>query len=251
LVYGLKLPLEFLQVDPRDIPTIIDDPVPLSLRVCGLKDPVKTATISSLEKNLEAAEADFRAAKNNSLPELKLSAGYIGNGIGSSGSQTMQDVLNGRKEDSNQNLGLGPTWNVGVSLAWPLDNSLARSDRTRKFLSKEKIASQLQIENDSLKSNWRELCRKLKVEKRNERTYKNVVSQQRKRAKAENRRFSLGRITVDQLVTAEDDLGNWEFMSHQKSIEVRQLAWNVQQVSGEMYRRIQPAIEARRMEESQ
>jgi outer membrane protein TolC len=250
LVFSLKMPMEFLQVNPMDIPTQIDEPTELSLRICGHKDPKKTAQIKGLEKSLEAAQADFSASKNSSLPDLKLIAGYRGNSIDGSGSQTAQEVLNGSKGPDNTNIGLGPTWNIGLSLAWPLDNSLAHADRTKRYLAKEKLVSQLQIQNDNLKSQWLEVCRKLSVEKNNEKNYKNVVNRQKKRVSAENRRFSLGRITVDQLVTAEDDLGRWEFLSQQKSIEVRQLAWTVQKISGELYSRILPAIEAR-MKETQ
>ena len=248
LVFGLKLPQEFIQVEPMDIPTKIDEPVKTGLKMCGLKDPRETATIMGLKKNLEAAKSDFAASKNGSLPDLKLIAGYRGTGLDSSGSQANEDVLDGKYNGPNP--GLGPAWNVGLSLAWPLDNSFARVDRTKKYLTKEKIKAQLEIEKDSLKSSWRELCRNLRVESENEKTYRNVVLEQRKRVRAESRRFSLGRITVDQLVTAEDDLSNWEFQSHQKSIQVRQIAWNVQRVSGELYRKISPVIEAR-MKDSQ
>src|SRR5690606_36556942 len=116
---------------------------------------------------------------------------------------------------------------------------------------KEQLVSQLQIENDSLQSQWRELCRKLNVEANNEKTYSNVVKQQKVRVNAENRRFTLGRISVNEWVTAEDDLGQWEFLSQQKAIEVRQLAWSVQKVSGELYKRIAPVLEARMKGEEQ
>ncbi len=209
----------------------------------GLKEPQKTAMIMTIEKNLEAAQSDWRAAKNNGLPDLKLVGGYRGNSVEGSGSQTMSDVLDGRYD--GQNPGLGPAWNVGFTLAWPLNNSLAQAQQTQRYLEKEQLVSQLQIENDNLKSLWRDLCRKLRVESSNEKAYNNIVEGQKSRVSAENRRFSLGRIRVDQLVTAEDDLGQWEFLSQQKAVEVRQLAWSVQKISGELYKRIWPWLESR------
>ncbi|MCB0377717.1 MAG: TolC family protein [Bdellovibrionales bacterium] len=241
LVYGLKLPMEFLPVDPMDIPTQIDDPVPLGLRVCGLKEPRKTAEILSLEKNLEALKADFSAVKNEAYPDLSLKANYTGNSIDTSGSTTFQQVLSGR--DTNGN-GLGPMWSVGLVLDWPLDNSKNRADRAQKFVEREQTVSQLQMAKDQLQASWKDLCRQLRVELENEKITSNVVREQKKRVKAENRRFSLGRISVSDLVQAEDDLGRWEFSNSQKSVQVRSLAWRVQALSGELFKKITPAVEA-------
>ena len=241
LVFSLKLPMSFLSVDPIEIPIVIDNPLPLSLRVCGQKEPIKTANIYSLEKSLEAVSADFKAAKNDSLPDLKLTAAYRGNSIDDKASETLQNVLKGSDDNG---FGRGPSWNVGLKLKWSLDNSSARAMRTQKYIEKERITSRLSLAIDDLKSQWRDSCRRLNVQWANEKVYDNVVQEQKKRVKAEERRFRLGRIRVNQLVTAEDDLGQWELQSQQKKIESRQLAWQVQQLSGELYRKISPGVES-------
>ncbi|MEM7646118.1 MAG: hypothetical protein AAF203_04340, partial [Pseudomonadota bacterium] len=98
LVIDLKLPAEFLGIDPMLVPTAIDNPVPLSLRVCGQKEPKKSALVNQLEKNLEALDATFNAAQNDSLPDLKLVAGYRGNSIDGEASNTFQNVLQGNND---------------------------------------------------------------------------------------------------------------------------------------------------------
>lgn len=240
LVISLKLPSEFLEVNPMEVPLDIDNPIPLGVRVCGHKEPQKNANIVVLEKKLEGLDADFKAAKNSSLPDLKLVAGYRGNSIDPRASQTMQNVLAGRDDDG---FGRGPSWNMGLKLIWPLSNSEARAERTKKYIEKEQVASELRTAVDTLKVEWRDLCRRLRVEKNNDRIFKSVVLEQKKRVKAEGRRFSLGRATVNQLVTAEDDLGLWEYNSQQKEIEVRQLSWQVQKYSGELYKSIKSMVE--------
>ncbi len=240
LVISLALPTEFLAEDPMDVPTTIDNPVPLGLRICGQKEPVKTAEVYALEKNLESLDFDFKAAKNESLPDLKLIAGYRGNSIDDEASVTVENVLAGRDDEG---FGRGLAWNVGLSLSWPLNNSGAKAMRTQKYIEKEQTAARLQIAVDGLKSQWRDSCRRLKAEWKTEKLYNTVVSEQKKRVRAEEKRFRLGRIGVNQLVTAEDDLSLWILQSHQKKIEVRQLAWQVQKQSGELYRFLAPHIE--------
>jgi outer membrane protein TolC len=240
LVIALKLPKEFLNIDPMDVPLVIDNPVPLGLRICGQKEPNKTAKIATLEKNLEALESDFRAAKSDSLPDLKLIAGYRGNSIDNSAATTIRNVLKGN-DDSG--FGRGPSWNVGMNLVWPLDNSLARAERTQKYIEKEQTAAKLRAAEDELNIEWRDICRQLRTEDQNDKTFKEVVKQQKKRVRAEEKRFSLGRATVNQLVIAEDDLGTWEFSSQQKEIQVKQISWQIQKYSGELYRSIDSAIE--------
>ncbi len=247
LVIGLKLPKSFLGIDPMDVPTSIDDPVSAGLRVCGKEEPTKTARIHSLEKRLESLESDYQASKNESLPDLKLVAGYRGNAIDSRAAQTVEDVFDGRDDVG---FGLGPAWNVGVKLNIPLSNSAARAQRAQKYVQKEQTVVQLGLAVDELKTLWRSTCRKLEAERKNEKLYNRVVKEQKRRVQAEEKRFRLGRVGVNQLVTAEDDLGLWEFQSQQKSIEVRQLAWQVQRYSGELFKQLSPHIQSRLKEAS-
>lgn len=240
LAISLGFPESFLRVNPMDIPTTIDNPVPLALRVCGHKEPLKTAQIHSLEKSLEALDNDYKATDNMSLPELNLVAGYRGNSIDSSASQNMQNVLNGRDENG---FGLGPAWNVGLELKWALSNSEAKAKQAQTYINKEKTKAQLQIAVDNLKTEWRSLCRQLKVEHANENRFSQIVSEQKKRVKGNERRFRLGRLDVGSLVDSENDLGSWQFRRHQKRVQVRSLAWKVQQYSGELYRSLATFVE--------
>ena len=242
LVIQLKLPKSFLAIDPMDVPTAIDNPVPLGIRVCGQKEPSKTAAVFTLEKQLEGLDADFQASKNESLPDLKLVAGYQGNSIDGSAGTNFDNVMRGRV---NNGFGLGPSWTVGLKLEFPLDNSAARAERAKNFISREQVSTQLISEVDNLKTRWRKACRDLKTEWENSKIYQNVVLEQKKRVKAQDRRFRLGRVSVNELVVAEDDLGSWQFQNQQKAVQVRLLAWQVQQYSGELYRQLSPYVQQR------
>ena len=229
LIINLELPDPLLQVDAMDIPMGIDEPVQTALRACDLKNPKKTAGIQALEKKLAAFDSDFKASKNESLPDLKLIASYQGNSIDNRSSVNFRNVLRGLDDNG---FGRGPSWNLGVSLFWPLNNSQARSQRTTQFIEKEKASTQLRMAVDDLKTRWHDNCRKLKVEEENLKIYAQTVNQQKKRLVSEEKRFSLGRIGVNQWVNAEDDLDQWEFNKNQKSVELRQRAWEIQKISG-------------------
>lgn len=239
LAISLGFPKSFLRVDPMDIPILVDNPAPLALRLCGLKEPTKTAEIRTLEKKLEGLKYDFRANRNEQLPDLKLVAGYKGNSIDDRAAVTFNNVLNG--DDSN-GFGRGPVWHVGFQLNWPLANSGARAQLATTFIEKERVASQLQSAVDDLQIQWRDLCRQLRVETENEKVFQNIVLEQKKRVKADEKRFRLGRLSVNQFIDAETDLGDWEFRSHQKKVEVRALAWQVQQTAGELYKKLDPLV---------
>ncbi len=240
LVTSLKLPSELAYVDPIEIPTSIDDPGFTSLKACAQKAPTKTAGIHSIEKNLEALDSDYQAAQGDSLPDLKFVAGYRGNSIDASASETVRNVFRGNQENS---FGRGPAWNAGLQLIWPLSNSASQAQRAQKYIQREQTSARLRLAVDDLQTTWKDVCRRLKVELENERRYRQVVSEQKNRVRAEERRFRLGRSRVDQLVTAEDDLGSWEYNSQQKAIEVRQLAWQVQKMSGQLYETLSPYID--------
>lgn len=240
LVLSLDFPTSFLSVDPMDVPTTIDNPVPLSVRLCGSKEPVKSAQWHSLAQTKEGLDADLKAAKSESLPDLKLLAGYRGNSIDNQASTTFENVLKGRDDNG---FGLGPTWNVGLRFVMPLENSASRALRAQKYVQMEQTAARLAMLEDDLSAQWSDVCRRLKVEVGNEASYQRVVDQQKMRVRGESTRFELGRVRVNQLVTAEDDLGSWEFAYQQKAVEVRQLAWQVQKLSGELYRQLSPVIE--------
>lgn len=240
LAISLGLPESFLNVDPMDIPTTIDNPVPLALRVCGHKEPIKTAEIFALEKRLESLDKDYKASNNMSLPELNLLAGYRGNSIDGQASTNFNNVLNGLDDNG---FGKGPAWNVGLELKWALSNSEARASQAKTYVDKEKTAAQLQMSVDTLKTEWRNLCRQLKVEFENEKRFVEIVKEQKKRVKANDTRFQLGRLDVGSLVDSENDLGTWQFRHHQKTVEVRTIAWKVQQYSGELYRTLSPLFQ--------
>ena len=240
LIIDLELPDWLLQVDPMDIPMAVDEPVEMALKACDLKNPKKTASVQALEKKLASFDSDFKASKNESLPDLKLIAGYQGNSIDDNSSINFQNVLKGFDDNG---FGRGPSWNLGIKLFWPLNNSRAKAQRTTQFIEKEKASARLRIAVDDLKTRWRDKCRKLRVETESLKVYNQMIVQQRKRLSAEERRFSLGRIGVNQWVAAEDDLDQWEFNKNQKSVEVRQLAWQIQKVSGEMYKNTASFIE--------
>ena len=72
-----------------------------------------------------------------------------------------------------------------------------------------------------------------------------MVQEQTRRVKEQNRRFNLGRVSVNDLAQAEDDLARWELSSQQKSIEVRNIAWEVQKLSGELFAQLESHIKQR------
>ena len=246
LIFNLSLPNFFFQVSAMDVPMEIDEPVSRALKACETKAPQRTAGIQALEKKLKAFESDFKASKNESLPDLKLIAGYQGNSIENNSTNNFRNILRGLDDNG---FGRGPSWNLGLKLIWPLNNSGARAKRNLQHIERKKASAQLKLAKDNLKTTWKDLCRKLKTENQQLKIYRKMVKRQKNRMQIEQSRFSLGKIGVNQWVVAEDDLDQWEFNKDQKSIEIRQLAWQVQKNSGDLYKQLSPLISALMMEQ--
>ena len=244
LVTLLDLPKFFLEENPSDIPIKLDRPTEISLKLCSFPKTPRSARVKSLEKSVAATRLNFEAVKTSHLPDLKFILQYQGNGFGfdSNGWNSWDNVWSGVQGRRNPGRS-GYSWNTGLMLNWPLGHRKARLDQANQYMERERAEIELSRAKDEDENQWRNLCRRLKTEAKQKDTYKNLVQQQRQRLRAENRRFILGRIGVNQLVQVENDLWNWEFLSHQKAVEVRQVAWRVQSLSGDLYKKVAPLIQ--------
>ena len=137
LVKNLKLPSDFMNINPIEIPTVIDNPLPRGVRVCAQAEPQTTADIQALENENQSLASELNALSSDTWPDLKLVAGYSGNGINGSGQATVDQVFGARPPAGLS--GLGPAWNVGLKLNWPLDNSINRAERVRSGSQKNEI----------------------------------------------------------------------------------------------------------------
>lgn len=234
LVISLKLPPSFLDVDPILVPTELDNPVPEAIHLCeNQKTLEETLETQSLRLALKSLESQLRSVKSMGLPELKLTGQYSGNGVDGQGGVASEEIFQG----------LGPAWQVGLMLNVPLGFRDTRVQRTRLAIEKIKLESQLKVAEQQSQSQWLARCQRLKLDRSNESRFASILDNQRRRMKSEEKRFAYGRVTVNDLVTAENDLGDWELRVAQQKAKTRLAAWEILQIHGSLYKKFEPILQ--------
>lgn len=228
LVIQLKMPRSFLQVPAEEIPIILDAPEASSLEACKLltfSDVEKNSTqIRQAEKAVEAAQNKYDGLKEKLMPDVRLQANYVANGIDQQSSATWKDVgqLN------------NPALTAGVTVAFPLQNRQQRAQVLSAKIELEQARTNKSILMNAMEVDWHLLCNNLKQKIGNRDRYQKIATTNKKRVSLDNRRFELGRIKAFQWVQTEDDESLSTLRFQQAEIEVRTLSWEVQRQTGRL-----------------
>jgi outer membrane protein TolC len=212
IVNGTDDPLWSVTLEPIDRPTYSSTPIDVAAAVrkaLGSRTDLETA-----HKQLQANDINLKSLTDTQLPALDLTASYGLAGIG--GPQFVRQGLGGTITDvipggfSNA-LGLikdfrAPTWNVGLSLSYPIGTSPAEANVARARLQQRQTLAQsraleLQIATEVTNA-------ALQVEANQERLQASNVALElaEKRLEAEQSRFDVGLSTNFFVVSAQRDL---------------------------------------------
>lgn len=236
LVFSLKLPSIFLAVPPETIPMAIDSPLVRSQFLCSNKDfeSIKTQSVSyqQAESNFRAAEERLSAAKLQLRPELKFQASYGSNGIDSRSSQSFQEATSFDH----------PAWSASLVFSMPLQN---RKNKAQFLQAKANMIQAKALRNsalENLEANWRQLCSDMRSKLQIKRQTEQIYKRNKRRVVLEDRRFKLGRIRANEWVQAQEDQDQSYLLDQQSAVSLRQTAWQVQELSGDMSLKIQAAL---------
>jgi outer membrane protein TolC len=212
IVNGTDDPLWSATIEPIDRPTYSSTPIDVAEAVrkaLGTRTDLETA-----RKQLQSNDLNLKSLTDQQLPALDLTASYGLAGVG--GPQfvrqglggTITQVIPGGFGDA---LGLikdrrAPTWNIGVSLSYPIGTSPAEANVARaRLLQRQTIAQsralELQIATEVTNA-------ALQVEATRERLQAAGVALElaEKRLEAEQSRFDVGLTTNFFVVSAQRDL---------------------------------------------
>jgi outer membrane protein len=214
IVNGTDDPLWPATIEPIDRPTYSSSPIDVADAV---RKALTTRTdLETARKQLQSNDINLQSLTDQQLPALDLTATYGLAGIGGpqfvrqSGQLggTVLDVIPSGFSDA---LGLikdrrAPTWNIGVSLSYPIGTSPAEANTARaRLLQRQTIAQsralELQIATEVTNA-------ALQVEATRERLQAAGVALElaEKRLEAEQSRFDVGLTTNFFVVSAQRDL---------------------------------------------
>lgn len=236
LVIQLKLPVTFLNVPADQIPLTLDSPEINATKSCEKLnfDDIQKLSSSFLqaENLIEAAEKRYQSILPKLNPDLRLQANLSANGIDSEASETFKEV----GDLSN------PSVNVGLSLSFPIQNNQIKSQLIIAQIELLQAKTNLSMIKSNLEIRWRFLCNDLKQKLGNRERFKKIFDTNNQRVNIDNRRFRLGRIKAFQWVKTEDDEAASFLRLQQSEIEVRQIAWEIEKLSGTMSEQIKNLI---------
>ena len=228
LIISLKLPVEWIEIDPMLIPIELEDPTPEALAACGPASqpnppPKETSSTEKAKHMAEAAKLSAERAESNANPDLTLSAALNANGLNPTGpGPTWGEAF--RAEH--------PSWTVAVALKFPLGFSAqeaemrsAQADLIRAEAMASDATSRLQV-------NWMNECAQLRRLNERVELLTETFRQQEVRAKLEERRFQVGRSQALQVIQADADTIQTELSLREAEVEVRMSAWRVRRMKG-------------------
>lgn len=229
LVLSLKLPEDWLTLDPLEIPMELDAPVEAAQAACG-EDPRKTSPAQTVAtdqafKQAEAARLTAERAGNANLPSLQLVGQLATNSIdGSDLGLTFAETFRATY----------PSWTLGLSLTVPLlryAERAATSAAVAEFIRADALSAQAQA---NLKLDWLNGCSDLKRLTEAQEWLRQAHKDQAERAKAEETRFGLGRSQTLLVIQAQDEAAQADLLLRSSQVEHRLAAWKVNRLRGQV-----------------
>lgn len=231
LIVSLDLPRALVARDPLTVPMDLDSPhTAASLRCAGYAQApdARAQAIANQLAQARAEAAEARAASLGALSgfDLVASGTYGANGIDSlSRGDTWSQAL--RRETR--------VWSLELAAQIPLGPSSTEGDRRQAATDAIRARAAADGERDRETIDRVALCRALEHARRAHGSSERIFSAQAERLRLEERRFSIGRSSVAQVVLASDDRVQAERGLRQAEVEQRLAGWQVLAIEGGLF----------------
>ena len=226
----LGLPSDWATIDPMEIPLELDRPHVESQSLCGSKDKISQAPASNpttrrWKLQNKAAQLSKSVAKNSLLPEVNLEGQYYFNGLDA--------------EAGSEAFGELTTWNhdgyyIGVSLSFPLSRFREKAEMSEALTQSAKASAMNEFAKSNLKTQWLNSCHDLfRLAKTLDR-HKEALSKQSERVRLEERRYSVGRGSLLQVIQAGDEASFADINVTTSRVDFRRKSWEVKKLNGDV-----------------
>ena len=203
-----------VHIDPVDAPPLATVTPDIDSAVTrALKD---RADLLRARKDIETSTTNVKAASNARLPDVRLSLGYAANGLG--GTQIVRSggfpgtVVGAGPVTSfgsvlNQLLASNyPTWSGGVSVSYPLGQSVEAANYARARLEEQQASERLKSDAAKVIQQVRDAGWKIEMNAKRMQTTRVARELAEQRLDAERKRFEVGMSTNFLVIQAQRDL---------------------------------------------
>jgi outer membrane protein len=174
------------------------------------------ADLARARKDIESAQVGVKFAGNQRLPDVRLNAGYVANGLG--GTQVLRTggfpgtiVGAGAGVDFGSVLnqlftGQFPTWTVGVSVSYPIGQAVEEANYARARLAQRQSEERLKSAEARAIQQVRDAWWKIEMNAKRIETTRAARQLAEQRLDAEHKRFEVGMSTSFLVIQAQRDL---------------------------------------------
>ncbi|NQZ02865.1 MAG: TolC family protein [Bdellovibrionales bacterium] len=231
LVLSLGFPEKWLEVDGNLVPTKIDQPIAEASEICksGWKAAAeRNPKLKQLNSELVATEKQLEAAQGRVGPDLRLQVAASANGVQSDFGEAFEDVSAWRN----------PRYVMGVTVSMPLEQKQEKADILTSLTQKTSKQYELGQARTDLQAEWVANCENLQRLKFKVKEFRSMMGLQKDRVDREEKRFRIGKTGAFQVIQAGSDATNAELSYKRSQVEIRNVAWRIQQMNGSVASKI-------------
>jgi outer membrane protein len=203
-----------VRIDPIDAPPIATPSIDVDAAVTRALS--ERADLVRAQKEIENAQIGLKYAGNQKLPDVRLNAGYQASGLG--GTQVLRTggfpgtiVGAGAVTDFGRVLNQlfardFPTWAVGLSISYPIGESVEQANYSRATLERSQSAERLKSAEAHAIQEIRDAAWKIEMNAKRIETTRAARELAEQRLDAERKRLEVGMSTSFLVIQAQRDL---------------------------------------------
>jgi outer membrane protein TolC len=227
LVTVLKLPTEWSEIDPVDIPMRLDSPLAGALQACKERPEISetnNAVLAQARASARAASYSVASARDALSPSLDLSLGFAANGVDGNSSTTITDFTRFTY----------PRYSAALLFTLPFGFYVERAKLAEAVANEIRAEAAALQALDSAKMDWVNGCLDLNRLQRSNEWLRTTSADQRRRENLEEERFQVGRSSTLQVIQAGGDATQAAVALAANEIALRASAWNVLKLNGKI-----------------
>lgn len=234
LILSLKLPREYLEIDPMRVTLDPGRHLTQATTVCRSGVPDNTDRIKALALSVKAANLNQDATKSALRPDVFIEARLSGNGLDRDVDKIWDETLAMKHPQTTVALGIEIPTSFNREKADFLD---ALRQKMNAEVQMAQARTQFEINQDQYCREWQVLTDKLNG-------LKKALELQVNREKAEQKRFRIGKVDAFSVIRAGNDITDTEMALRSTDARLHMTAWKLLYESGQLNDQLMESLKA-------
>lgn len=224
LILSLKLPRDYLAIDPMLVTLAPGNQQPAAKSACESNFPNHADRIKALELNLKAANLNHAAAESAFRPDVYLEARVSGNGLDKDVDKIWGETFALKH----------PQTTIAVGIEMPTSFDREKADFLDALKIKKNAEVQISQARTQFEINQDQYCRDVKTLESRITGLKRALSLQIEREKSEQKRFRIGKVDAFAAIRAGNDITDAEIAVRSAEAQLQITAWNLLYETGKL-----------------